>query len=217
MPVVISWFQTSLCRRYAAHARCSVSLSASSLYSLKADIRWRFPAASECLLVGVGDRVGQPAGRTNHRHRAVSQTVHLVQPTRLVLAGHQEHVGPGLDLVGQRAGEIESHAIFCGNCSPEFIELFVVFRLAGAQSITHWTSCSCSPVLHHLDDQINAFLVAEPADQPDQRNVGLLGQSELLLQRGLAGGFALGERVRRRSWPQDADRSSGSNGRRPSR
>src|ERR1019366_471726 len=46
---------------------------------------------------GFVHRVIEAAGGAHDRYRAVAQAVHLVQATRLVLAGHQEHVGGSLN------------------------------------------------------------------------------------------------------------------------
>src|SRR5271157_4490113 len=39
------------------------------------------------------DGIIQPSGGANHRHRAIPQAVDLVEPARLIAAGHEEHVG----------------------------------------------------------------------------------------------------------------------------
>ena len=54
------------------------------------------------------DSIIKPACRANHRHRTITQAIHLIQAAGLVLAGHQKHIRARLDFV--RQGFIVSEA-----------------------------------------------------------------------------------------------------------
>ena len=75
-------------------ARCSASKSASAVVRVEQEAGALAGRGFHCV-----HRVGQPAGATHDRHRAVAQAVHLVQAARLVARRHEEHVGAGLDPV----------------------------------------------------------------------------------------------------------------------
>src|SRR3989442_2353559 len=50
---------------------------------------------------GVDDRVGQPSGVADDRHRAIAEAVELVQSRGLVARRHEEEIGPSLDAMRQ--------------------------------------------------------------------------------------------------------------------
>src|SRR5262245_12145257 len=57
-----------------------------------------------------GYGVGQTARRSNNRYRSIALAVHLVQPARLVLRGHQEDVGAGFGQMSQSIFECKPDA-----------------------------------------------------------------------------------------------------------
>ncbi len=56
--------------------------------------------------------IRQAAGGAHDGHGAIAQAVHLVEPARLVTAGHQEHIGAGFDAVRQRIVVTDVHGDF---------------------------------------------------------------------------------------------------------
>lgn len=53
-------------------------------------------------IICVHDGIDEPARPANDGDSAVSQAVKLIEPAWFVPTGHDEHVGAGLDLVGDR-------------------------------------------------------------------------------------------------------------------
>ena len=142
-----------------------------------------------------GDRVGQSARIPHDRQRAIFQAVELVKPTWLEPAGHQEDVASGLDPMGQRVGELQPDGDLVGISLGETLEQSVIFGLAGAEN-GPLNVAGLDPALNDLGDQVEAFLVGQPAHGRHQRHIGRLGQSQFLLQRGLAERLALADGVR---------------------
>ena len=84
----------------AASARRAAPTSAAASAPLKLK-PLALPSAS---VSGVASTTvsARPPTFAHHRHRAVAQAVHLVEPARLEARGHQEDVGTRLDAVRQR-------------------------------------------------------------------------------------------------------------------
>ena len=118
------------------------------------------------------DRIGETAGPTHDRNRAVTKAVHLVEPARLVLRRHQESVARAFDPVRQRfvvaAEEPGATAEFCGEPREE---LFIV-RFAGADYGN--TNVVIREQLGQcVGEQVETFLRREPAHDAEQRNATL--------------------------------------------
>ena len=194
----------------------SVSLRASGLYSSKlkplgggSRRRARAPIA--------GDRVGQTARRPHHRHRAVFQAVKLVQAAGLEAAGHEKHVGPGLDAMGQRVGKLQPHGDLVADSAGQDS------RTGGDTSAGR---CRGSPIARRSSAP-NAGSLRRSGRSPSdrsagrrtaiKRHVGATGQPQLLLQRRLAERLARAPRSRHRSCAAGADRWPDSTRRRPCR
>ena len=114
-------------------------------------------------LVGVDDRVGQPADAADQRHAAIAQAVKLGQPARLEARRHQHHVGAALDQMAQLlviAGDEPDLARdaasprrakpFSSSASPE-------------PSTTSCPPCATSSSTH-ADQHVDALLPGQPAD-----------------------------------------------------
>ena len=110
--------------RNSASARCSASSSAAGVV-VEANPVDRARSQSH--------RVGQAADAAHHRHRAVAQAVHLVEPARLEPRRHQEDVGARLDQVRQRLVEADARGDRDPGARRQRPPHVLVARLAGAE------------------------------------------------------------------------------------
>ena len=132
---------------------------------------------------GVDDRVDQAAGGVRHHRRAVALAVHLVQPAGLEARWHQEDVGAGLDLVRHALVVADVNRDLARVGARELLKAFLQARIARTQDRelgghAHQRSRA-------LQHQIEALLIREAADQPDQRDRLVDGEPEPVLQRAL--------------------------------
>src|SRR3990170_2710359 len=82
------------------------------------------------IVVGVDHRVGQPPRVPHDGDGPVLHAVELVQPARLVPGGHQEDVGPRLDLVRQPVVEGQAHRDAGRVATPQALHRQLVVPLA---------------------------------------------------------------------------------------
>ena len=125
---------------------------------------------------------------SHHGNRPVAQADELPEAARLVVGGHHEEIGAGIDAVRERVVETDhgrhlrrvlvsqrAHALLVvGFARAEQRELHVEFQ----------------QVREALRQQVEALLPGQPGDQPEERNLRRLRQTQLALQRGLAGHLA---------------------------
>ena len=77
--------------------------------------------------------------------------------------------------------KLQSHGHLLRETLGQRLQQLVIFRLAGAQDRPLHVA-RLHPALHHVDHQVEALLVDQPADESHQRRVRLLRQSQFLLQ-----------------------------------
>ena len=119
------------------------------------------------------------------RQRAVPERVELVEPAGLEPAGHEEHVGPALDAVGESVVEADLHR------DARRVPLGKGAELLLQRRVTHSEQHELQPAVQQpgqrLDEEVVAFLVREPADGGGQERVLVDVESQLALERRLVG------------------------------
>ena len=105
------------------------------------------------------DRVGQPAHAPRHGDGAVALRAHLRQPARLVLRGHQAHVGAGEQQVLELVGEVQLHGDAARRTLGELGEHRLVARLAVAEEDVLRVE---GEVARIAEDQVEPLLRDEP-------------------------------------------------------
>ena len=148
---------------YALTMRCSPSINAT-------DVRLRHddPGAARRLVVDVDDGVVQPTDVGHQRQRAVPHRLHLGEAARLEAARHDEDVGAGEQLVGQRlvVAADERNVLRVGARPP--------------RSSASASACSPSPSTISVaprrcrngvsgSSEVDALLIDEPGDHRQQR------------------------------------------------
>ena len=116
-------------------------------------------------------RVVQTAGGADNRHRTVFHTVDLVQPAGLIARGHQEHVRPGFDLVGQHiiVGDLYGHLV--GVLPGQSQEELLVGPIARPER--HQGEVFCEQTVGHLSDQVKSLLRGEAGYDSQHRSLPL--------------------------------------------
>ncbi len=82
--------------------------------------------------IKVLDGVGQAAGRAYHGHTAVAHGDHLPQAAGFKARGHEEHVRPGVDALGQGSVESQEDSHLVRMTAGQVAEQIMVMLLAGA-------------------------------------------------------------------------------------
>src|SRR5438067_2011929 len=80
------------------------------------------------VLVKMLNGIVETSGRANHRHRAISRAIHLIQPTWFIKRRHKKQIGAGFDLMRERLARIafvNSDAMRCG-VVPGLQKMFVL-------------------------------------------------------------------------------------------
>ncbi len=133
--------------------------------------------------------VAQAAGLTDDRYGAVTQGDQLAQTAGLKLAGHEEHVAAGVDLMGQGMVHRKARghlALVFTFCPGEQVHI-----AAFAHAQDHQLHVLLEQIADDVVHQVQALLIAQTAHHADDRHVGVHVQAQLLLQVGLADGLAL--------------------------
>mmetsp|Transcript_22606 Transcript_22606/g.73488 ORF Transcript_22606/g.73488 Transcript_22606/m.73488 type:complete len:577 (-) Transcript_22606:175-1905(-) len=130
------------------------------------------------------DGVAQAPNRVDDWHRAVLHRVQLIQAAWLEARGHEEDVACRCDAVRHFDGEADPRANFLWVRLLHFAEHILEVLSAGAEKD------DLALLLHEpvprLTDDVDAFLLVEPADEADERYVVALGPAHLALERPLA-------------------------------
>src|SRR5579859_137060 len=131
------------------------------------------------------DSIIKPAGGANHRHRAVTQAIHLVQAAGLILAGHEEYIGAGLDFVRQSFVITDAHGDVLGMRGGRLSQAGFVIGVARSE---HYKIQIIGGQLGgNFKNQLRAFLAGEAGHDAEQGPVHGSGrQLELLYQIPLA-------------------------------
>jgi hypothetical protein len=112
----------------------------------------------------------------------------LGKTARLGLAGHKEDVAAGVH------GSRERGVVEEGRREPPFvIELGrgeEMFEVPVSPSEEGELDVGVHHFLKDRRDEIHSFVLHQTSYRDDERDIGALGESEQLLQLGLAGGFA---------------------------
>ncbi len=141
--------------------------------------------ARERHLVGVHDRVGQPAHPRHHGHGAVAQRAELRQSAGLEARRHQQRVAAGLDEVGQGLVVADADADpprVLGRGGPER-----VLHPPLARAEQHELRLDVEQGWNRGEEEVEPFLVRQPADDAEQETVGHRLNPERVLQGPLVG------------------------------
>ena len=141
---------------------------------------------------GILDGIPQTAGLPHNGNGAVAQRDHLGQAAGLRLGRHQEDVGAGVDLAGQRRHKGDAHAAAAGMPGRQLVEEALVGVLAGAQD--HQLDALGQNIFGHGADQVHALVGYQTGDHGHDGAAVLL-QAKDLLQFLFTGRFALLHRV----------------------
>ncbi len=138
----------------------------------------------------IGDGVGQAAGRTYDRQRAVAQRDQLAEAARLEGTGHQED-NPSQRRCDARAPHRSRCARGCSASSP---------KARGRVAHRPHAPCRAPPVAGQIAQlvgdigyEIEALLIDQAADDANQGHVWFVRQPKLLAQRGAIARLALGD------------------------
>ena len=111
--------------------------------------------------------------------------VGLQQARRMMYSGQPV---TGEQAVGK--GDVKPDPGARGVVPPGFDRAQTLFQVGPARAEHDELRALVQDPVGRLQDQVHAFLVVEAADKRDERRVGLFGQPQLALQRGLVGRFA---------------------------
>mmetsp|Transcript_28650 Transcript_28650/g.51204 ORF Transcript_28650/g.51204 Transcript_28650/m.51204 type:complete len:572 (-) Transcript_28650:957-2672(-) len=136
--------------------------------------------------------VAQPAHRVHQRHGAVRHGVQLVEAARLKARRHQQNVDAGGDAVRHR--HVEPHPRLAIGVARLHTAKVVFEVVPSRAQHDHLHVLSHQPIVR-VPDEVDALLVVQPPNEAEQWYVRVHLQTELLLQRRLAGGLAGGERL----------------------
>mmetsp|Transcript_74912 Transcript_74912/g.231410 ORF Transcript_74912/g.231410 Transcript_74912/m.231410 type:complete len:600 (+) Transcript_74912:250-2049(+) len=144
------------------------------------------------------DRVLQAACLVNHRQGGILLGIHLGQPARLVLRRHENEVAARHHAVLHVGVEAHVAADAALVHALGLLDLPGVLLVAFAHhdhlhAAVHAVALVLQQPAQDAGDQVYALLVAEPATETQQAEVGILVESQLLLQLLLAEGLCLHE------------------------
>ena len=130
-----------------------------------------------------GYRILEAAGLADNRNGTVTQRDHLCQTARLGLRRHQEHIGTGINLIGQLAREQNGHRNLIRMTALGLEEHLLIPPVALAQHDQSYIVLQ--DIVQHSFDQIQTLLVGQSANHADNRRILVAFQSAQRQQIGL--------------------------------
>ena len=125
----------------------------------------------------------------NHRHGTVAHGVHLAQAAGLALGGHQVDVAGGVNPGSQTHIEGDLGGNLLGELLLQLPEEGFVLGLAGADEHQLGILLPHQPP-GDVAQKVQTLVPCQPGDHDHHGRVRIYGQAQLLLQSGLALGFA---------------------------
>src|SRR5438132_8776402 len=128
-------------------------------------------------------RVGKAASLPNDGNCSISEAVHLVQATWLVLRRHKEDVRTSLNQVGTAIIEFESHAGFAWIPVDDGPQVAFGFFIAASEQSK--VDIFREQVIQNSNDEIEPFLTFDAGYHREHRPVQTRGLQRELLQQSL--------------------------------
>ena len=135
------------------------------------------------ILVVVSNCILKTACFTNDRNSTVAEAHKLAETAGLKEGGHKECIAGCIDLMGERLGIVDIRANLSGVLICIVTEHILVASLTCTEY--HDLNCIAADLVHNAVDKVEALLVCKTGYDTDHHNVGILVETELLLESKL--------------------------------